>query len=98
MTAQHPDHRGIQKRRKAWADRHGKHKIFSKGDSVLVFNSKLGKHPDKLKLRWTGPFTINEEIAPGTFSLKNLDGTVQLANVNGCDSGLITRKTTRRWN
>ena len=45
----------VQKRRKAWADRHGKQKVFTKGDHVLIFNSKLGKHPGKLKLRWIGP-------------------------------------------
>ena len=45
----------VQKRRKAWADMQSKKKIFKKGDQVLVFNSKLGKHPGKLKLRWIGP-------------------------------------------
>ena len=74
----------MQKRRKAWADRHGKQKVFSKGDHVLIFNSKLGKHPGKLKLRWIGPCTIEEEMAPGAFVLRNLDGTLRPGVVNGC--------------
>ena len=49
-----------------------------------MFNTKLGKHLGKLKLRWNGPFTVCEEIASGTFSLKILDSTIQLDNVNGC--------------
>ena len=74
----------VQKRRKAWADRHGKQKVFSKGDHVLVFNSKLGKHPGKLKLRWIGPCIIEEESAPGAFTLRNMDGTRRPGVVNGC--------------
>ena len=37
----------VQRRQKAWADRHGKHKVFKKGDQVLVFNSRSGKHSRK---------------------------------------------------
>ena len=74
----------VQKRRKAWADRHGKQKVFTKGDHVLIFNSKLGKHPGKLKLRWIGPCTIEEETTPGAFMLRNLDGTLRPGVVNGC--------------
>ena len=74
----------VQKRRKAWADRHSKQKVFTKGDHVLIFNSKLGKHPGKLKLRWIGPCTIEEETAPGAFTLRNLDGTLHPGVVNGC--------------
>lgn len=76
--------KAVQKRRKAWADRHGKQKMFNKGDHVLVFNSKLGKHLEKLKLRWIGPCVIEKEVAPGNFALRNLDGTWHMGNVNGC--------------
>ena len=74
----------VQKRRKSWADRHGKQKVFTKGDHVLIFNSKLGKHPGKLKLRWIRLCTVEEEIAPGAFMLRNLDGTLRTRVVNGC--------------
>ena len=49
-----------------------------------MVNSQLGKHPGKLKLRWVGPCIIKKEIAPGTFTLQNLDGTKYLSKVNGC--------------
>ena len=44
-----------QKRRKAWADRHGKQKVFTKGDHVLIFNSKLEKTPreTQAQMDWT---------------------------------------------
>ena len=74
----------VQKRRKAWADKHGKQNVFTKGDHVLIFNSKLGKYPGKLKLRWIGPCIIEEETAPGAFTLRNLDGTRRPGVVNGC--------------
>ena len=47
--------------------RHEKHKMFKKGDQVLVFNFRVGKHLGKLKLRWMGPYMIKEEVAPQTF-------------------------------
>ena len=74
----------VQKRRKAWADRHGKQKVFTKGDHVLIFNSKMEKHPRKLKLRWIGPCTIEEKTTPRAFVLRNLDGTLHPGVVNGC--------------
>ena len=46
----------IQRRRQAWMDRNLKHKMFSEGDWVLLYNNKLGKRPGKLKLRYMGPF------------------------------------------
>lgn len=73
----------IQKRRKAWADRQSKKKVFKKGDRVLIFDSKLGNHTGKLKLRWVGPCIIMEETSPGNFALQNMDRTMQLANING---------------
>ena len=74
----------VQKRRKAWADGHGKQNFFTKEDHVLIFNSKLGKHSGKLKLRWIGPCTIKDETASGAFTLRNLDGTRRPGVVNGC--------------
>ena len=52
----------IQRRRQAWVDRNLKHKIFAEGDWVLMYNSKLGKRPGKLQLRYLGPFQIAEEV------------------------------------
>lgn len=81
----------IQERRKAWADRNGKHKMFKEDDWVVVFNSRLGKHLGKLKLRWVGPCIIEKEVAPETFTLRNLDDTMHLSKVNGCRMKPYTR-------
>ena len=64
-------------------DWHGKRKIFKKRDHVLIYKSKLGKHLEKLKLRWIGPCIITGEIALGTFSLQNIDGMEYPSHVNG---------------
>lgn len=39
-------------------NRNIKFKLFTEGDLVLPYNSKLGPHPGKLKLRYVGPFLI----------------------------------------
>nr|GFA68967.1 reverse transcriptase domain-containing protein [Tanacetum cinerariifolium] len=33
--------------------------VFNIGDRVLLFNSRLKIFSDKLKSRWSGPFTIS---------------------------------------
>ena len=45
----------IQNRRAAWLNKNLKKKVFREGDSVLLYSSRLGKFPGKLKLRYTGP-------------------------------------------
>ena len=52
---------------------------------MLIYNSRLRKHPRKLKLQWIGPCIITEEIALDTFSLQNLDGTQYPSNVNAAN-------------
>ena len=41
-------------------ERQVKFKIFQKGDWVMMYNSRLGPHPGKLKLRYFGPYQIVE--------------------------------------
>ena len=64
----------VQIRRKIWCDRNRKYRIFEKGDAVLVFNSRMGPHPGKLKMRWLGPYRITDVLGTGTFTLATLDG------------------------
>ena len=52
----------IQNRRTAWMNKHMKKKVFQQGDKVLVYNSKLGKFPGKLKLQYSGPFLIDQDL------------------------------------
>ena len=43
---------------KAWHDKHIMRKKFEPSQQVLLFNSRLKLFPRKLKLRWSGPFTV----------------------------------------
>ncbi|XP_062075569.1 uncharacterized protein LOC133779650 [Humulus lupulus] len=43
---------------KAFHDKRILRKDFQPGDKVLLFNSRLKLFPGKLKLRWSGPYTV----------------------------------------
>ncbi|GJU45881.1 reverse transcriptase domain-containing protein [Tanacetum coccineum] len=45
------------------------------GDQVLLFNSRLKIFSEKLKSRWSGPFTITEVYPYGTAKLSHADGS-----------------------
>ncbi|GJR09691.1 reverse transcriptase domain-containing protein [Tanacetum coccineum] len=49
-------------------------RIFSVGDRVLLFNSRLKIFSEKLKIRWSGPFTITKVFPYGTIELSQPDG------------------------
>nr|GEU79592.1 reverse transcriptase domain-containing protein [Tanacetum cinerariifolium] len=51
-----------------------KNRIFNVGDQVLLFNSRLKIFSDKLKSRWSGPFTISEIYPYGNAKLIHPDG------------------------
>nr|GEW77397.1 reverse transcriptase domain-containing protein [Tanacetum cinerariifolium] len=48
--------------------------IFNVGDWVLLFNSRLKIFLGKLKIRWSGPFTITKVLPYGTIELSQPDG------------------------
>nr|GFA97419.1 reverse transcriptase domain-containing protein [Tanacetum cinerariifolium] len=52
-----------------------KNRIFSVGDQVLLFNSRLKIFSGKLKSRWSGPFTVAEVYSYGTAKLVHSDGS-----------------------
>ncbi|GJS13177.1 reverse transcriptase domain-containing protein [Tanacetum coccineum] len=52
-----------------------KNRVFNVGDRVLLFNSRLKIFSNKLKSRWSGPFTINEVFPYGTAKLSHPDGS-----------------------
>nr|GEU46038.1 DNA-directed DNA polymerase [Tanacetum cinerariifolium] len=51
-----------------------KNRIFNIGDRVLLFNSCLKIFLEKLKTRWSGPFTITKVFPYGTVELSQPDG------------------------
>nr|GEY64235.1 hypothetical protein [Tanacetum cinerariifolium] len=48
--------------------------VFSIGDRVLLFNSRLKIFLGKLKTRWSGPFTITHVFPNGTVELSQTNG------------------------
>ncbi|MCO5568833.1 hypothetical protein L7F22_022534 [Adiantum nelumboides] len=72
-----------QRRRQAWMSRQVKFKIFQVGDWVMLYNSKLGPHPGKLKLRYFEPYQIVAKQGQGTFLLQDVFGTKVIKPVNG---------------
>ena len=56
---------------KRWHDQLIAHKHFQNGDQVFLYDSKLHVFLDKLKSRWTGPFTIQEVYLNGSVDLLN---------------------------
>nr|GEZ82505.1 reverse transcriptase domain-containing protein [Tanacetum cinerariifolium] len=51
-----------------------KNRIFNVGDRVLLFNSRLKIFSGKLKLWWSGPFTITKAFPYGTVELSQPEG------------------------
>ena len=58
-------------------DRHrrGNEKEFEVGKPVLLFQTRMGNMPGKLRFRWTGPFWITKEYN-GSYQLGTLSGDV----------------------
>ena len=73
-----------QRRRKAFVDRHrrGNEKEFEVGKPVLLFQTRMGNMPGKLRFRWTGPFWITKEYN-GSYQLGTLAGEVVGKWANG---------------
>ena len=73
-----------QLRRKAFVDRHTQldRATLREGSPVLVFTTRSGLMPDKLKLRRSGPYWLLKEHAEA-FQLGTLDGQILPAWVNG---------------
>ena len=61
----------VQRRKKVWEDKHRNLEMSKKDDQVMVFNSRAGEHPRKLKLRWLGLYITKDKVALRTFKLTN---------------------------
>ena len=73
----------MQRRRKAWHDRHIKVQHFKEGDKVLVYDSRFYKFPGKLQIRWLGPFKVLEGFNNGSLMVQDMDTTIAPFRVNG---------------
>ena len=65
-------------------DRHrrGNEKEFGIGKPILVFQTRMGNMPGKLRFRWTGPFWVTKELN-GSYRLGTLAGELLSKWVNG---------------
>ena len=57
-------------------------KNFNEGDQVLLYDSKLHLFLGKLKLRWTGPFIVQQAYPNGSVDLLNPNDN-RVIKVNG---------------
>ena len=73
---------------KAFLDRHRRQteKHFAIGKPVLVFQTKMGLMPGKLRFRWTGPYWI----------VDNKNGTYQVGTLAGEKLSRIDLKLKRK--
>ena len=73
-----------QRQRKAFVDRHRRQmeKQFAIGKPVLVFQTKMGLMPGKLRFRWTGPYWIIDS-KNGTYQVGTLAGEKVPKWING---------------
>ena len=66
------DNAKIAKERMKWKhDEMIMRRKFVEGEQVLLYNSRLHIFPDKLRSRWTGPFTIAKVFPHGAVLLQN---------------------------
>lgn len=66
---------------KRWHDKHIQKQEFKEGQQVLLFNSRLKIVSGKLRLRWSGPFTVNKVLPSGAIEVKH--ATKEIFTVNG---------------
>ena len=73
-----------QRQTKAFVDRHRRQteKQFAIGKPVLVFQTKMGLMPGKLRFRWTGPYWIIDS-KNGTYQVGTLAGEKVSKWING---------------
>ena len=71
------------KRKNVWHDRCIKSKHFEVGGLVLMYDSKLFKHPGKLKTHWLGPYIVKEITEGGAVKLEKLNGIDVIGIING---------------
>ena len=73
-----------QRLRKAFVDRHrkGTEEALTIDKPVVIFQTRLGAIPGKLRFQWTGPFKIIDEFND-TFQLGTLTGDIVQCWING---------------
>ena len=60
---------------KRWHDQKILRREFKAGQQVLLYNSRLNLFPGKLKLRWSGPYTVVASTPFRAVTLKTESGS-----------------------
>ena len=60
---------------KRWHDQKIMRKEFKVGEQVLLYNYRLKLFPEKLKSRWSGPYTVVTSTPVGAVTLKDESGS-----------------------
>ena len=71
-----------KERTKKWHDKNISKKEFVPGEQVLLYNSRLRLFPEKLKSRWTGPYTVVGVSPFGAIEIRH-QGNNETFKVNG---------------
>lgn len=75
--------KAIQAKRKEKHDKKIKRADVKDGDLVLLYDSRHVKFPEKLQLRWIGPYKVKKRYNNGSVQLEDLEGNLFATRVNG---------------
>ena len=72
-----------QQKQKQYHDKGIKPEKFNIGDKVLLYESaKAGVHGYKFRIKWTGPYYIHDNSAPGAYKLRTMDNKILRRTIN----------------
>ncbi|CAM8885428.1 unnamed protein product [Rhodiola kirilowii] len=63
-----------KERTKTWHDKRMVRRKFSRGERVLLYNSRLGLFPEKLRTKWSGPYALERAYPDGHVELSTKGG------------------------
>ena len=88
----------VQRRQKAWHDKHIKKKSFTFRGQVLLYENKFQKFPSKLQMHCLSMFIVAEMRESGVVKLAQLDGILILGWVNGAHLKPLRQHNTQYSN
>ncbi|XP_059067475.1 uncharacterized protein LOC131858295 [Cryptomeria japonica] len=84
-----------QQRQKFWHDKHLRRMKFRPSQWVLKYNGRNEIKPGKFKVRWLGPYKVQEVEENGAIKLSTLDNQPIKETVNGSKLKMYHRRQQR---